>query len=136
MIPPHTVTTALASTLDVFATFLELGRAQTPAVVLDSHSLVPILRDPAKERGQREAMFLYGGCQLHAVRLGEWKAHYVTAAPMGKPQNRCCQACLAWLRVCQQCGNNLADRARAGASWYAVAAADGGARPSTSDSHP
>ena len=93
MIPPHTVTTALVSTLDVFATFLELGQAQTPAVVLDSHSLVPILRDPAQERGQREAMFLYGGCQLHAVRLGEWKAHYVTAAPMGKPQNRCCQAC-------------------------------------------
>ena len=93
MIPPHTVTTALASTLDIFATFLDLGRAQTPAVVLDSHSLVPILRDPAKERGQREAMFLYGGCQLHAVRLGEWKAHYVTAAPMGEPQNRCCQAC-------------------------------------------
>ena len=51
VIPPHTVTTALASTLDIFATFLELGHAQTPAVVLDSHSLVPILRDPAKERG-------------------------------------------------------------------------------------
>ena len=78
-------------TLPVFSPDLEGER--TPAVVLDSHSLVPILRDPAKERGQREAMFMYGGCQLHAVRLGEWKAHYVTAAPMGKPQNRCCQAC-------------------------------------------
>eukprot|EP01052_Picozoa_sp_SAG31_P045230 SAG31_NODE_8180_length_1501_cov_1.830243_3_plen_164_part_01 len=84
-------TTSLASTLDVYATFLELAGlapSEDTPVSPDSHSLVPLLLDPVaggkqQRRSGREAVFLYNGCTLSAVRLAAWKAHYVTQPPKG-----------------------------------------------------
>ena len=82
-------TTALASTLDIYATFLELAGiagADDAPVSPDSHSLVPLLLDPAgggERHSSRQAVFIYNGCTLYAVRLGPWKAHYVTQPPQG-----------------------------------------------------
>jgi hypothetical protein len=93
-------TTALASTLDIYATFLELAglsaassSSSSSATPVDSHSLVPLLLEPAAAGGRRQhshtssrrdAVFLYNGCTLFAVRLASgWKAHYITQPPKG-----------------------------------------------------
>lgn len=97
-IRPATASPALASTLDLFATIVNLAGLDMRSVVrrsitLDSVSLLPIIlpqishtvasgsdTEPAPQ--PREVMFLYNGCRLAAVRKGAWKAHYHT-----EPQN-------------------------------------------------
>lgn len=58
-------------TIDISATALEIGRAQTGAKPLDGQSLIPWLTGQAKSLPDR-ALFWRVGKQ-HAVRSGDWK---------------------------------------------------------------
>ena len=101
-ITPASASTQLASTLDLFATILDLAGlsdAMPSGRVMDSYSLRSILRVPHSTKRKairtelpvathsdsnvRREMFLYNGCTLAAVRKGDWKAHYRTSAPSG-----------------------------------------------------
>ena len=52
--------------------------------VVDGVDLSPILFEGAKR--VRDAYFFYRGEQLYAVRLGPWKAHYITRPAYGRGQ--------------------------------------------------
>ena len=100
-IAPASASPRLASTLDLFATILDIAGlvdAMPSDRVMDSYSLRSILQLPPAPRSTtsaglsvdghsgnngRSEMFLYNGCTLAAVRKGEWKAHYRTSAPSG-----------------------------------------------------
>ncbi len=68
---------ALASTMDLFATFSSLANVPLPNDrSLDSYDLSPLLFESGESA--RETLFYYRGYQLMAVRRGPWKAHFIT----------------------------------------------------------
>ena len=81
-IKPHQVSTQIGCTTDLLATFCNLADAPLPADrVLDSEDLSPVLL--GKGKGERNSMFYYRGTRLMAVRLGPWKAHFITQDAYG-----------------------------------------------------
>jgi arylsulfatase A-like enzyme len=75
----------LASTLDVFPTFLTLAKSRIPNDrVIDGVDMSPILFGAG--RGQREAFFYYRDTELFAIRKGPYKAHYLTQTGYGVPK--------------------------------------------------
>ncbi|MGC1275529.1 MAG: sulfatase [Planctomycetaceae bacterium] len=77
------VTAELASTLDLLPTACALAGAELPADrLLDGHDLSPLLRDGSPS--PRKSMFYYRGPELFAVRLGAWKAHFLTQPGYGR----------------------------------------------------
>lgn len=77
-IAPGQVSAALTSTMDYFATALELAGREIPTDrIIDGRSLLPILQgNPDQEI--RDTYFFYRGTTLQAVRKGPWKAHFIT----------------------------------------------------------
>jgi arylsulfatase A-like enzyme len=77
-----TVNMELASTMDIFATCLEVGGAKVPTDrQMDTYNLLPALL--GKGKVGRDTMFYYRGEVLFAVRKGPWKAHLKTRAGVG-----------------------------------------------------
>ena len=76
-IAPGTVSHALSTTMDLYATALSLAGVPLPDDrELDGIDVRPVLFG---ERDQvRETVFYYRGLQLYAVRKGPWKAHFIT----------------------------------------------------------
>ena len=73
-IAPGRVSTALASTMDIFPTAVELAGGQMPGDrAIDGVSLTPVLRGQREQ--VRDVMFYYQGTRLLAVRKGQWKAY-------------------------------------------------------------
>ncbi len=87
-IAPHSVSAALASTMDIFATVHSLLKLDLPGDrVLDSYDLTPILLGQSRSnRGprNRQLLFFYRGYRLMAVRRGPWKLHFITQAGYGE----------------------------------------------------
>lgn len=76
------VTTELGCSMDVFATSCAAAGVEPPRDrILDGYDLSPLLFEGAP--GPRKEMFYYRGEELYAVRLGPWKAHYVTQTGYG-----------------------------------------------------
>jgi arylsulfatase A len=81
-IAPRSVTSELATTMDLFPTTLALAGATLPADrPLDGFDLAPILFGTGK--GARETVYFYRGSSLFAVRHGAFKAHYITQSAYG-----------------------------------------------------
>ena len=79
------VTQNMASTLDLFPTFMRLaGGALPPNRIMDGHDLTPLLTGSGL--GQRQTYFYYRGTELFAVRHGPFKAHFQTRAGYGQAQ--------------------------------------------------
>jgi arylsulfatase A-like enzyme len=77
-IAPGQVSASLTSTMDYFATALELAGQEIPNDrVIDGRSLLPILQSNP-DREIRDTYFFYRGTILQAVRKGSWKAHFIT----------------------------------------------------------
>lgn len=75
-IQPQT-SAALATTMDLFPTILNLAKAPLPEnTVLDGTDLYPLLTGQKKE--VRTEVFYYTRDKLYAVRRGPWKAHFIT----------------------------------------------------------
>ena len=78
---------AVASTMDLFPTFLDLAGVKCPADrVLDGMSLVGLLE--GRPGTEPRAYFYYRDDKLMAVRKGPWKAHLITAAAYGPASGR------------------------------------------------
>ncbi len=81
-IPAGTVNMELGSTMDIYTTCLKLAGAKVPGDrVVDGVDLSPVLLGEGPS--PREAMFYYRGYQLMAVRMGPWKAHFITQGSYG-----------------------------------------------------
>ena len=82
IVTPGTVR-EMGATLDLLPTFSALAGVALPTDrILDGVDLGPVLREGAES--PRENMFFYRGTDLHAVRSGPWKAHYVTWGAYGQ----------------------------------------------------
>jgi arylsulfatase A-like enzyme len=81
-IAPRTTTSALATTMDLFATSLALAGAALPTDrPLDCVDLRPVLFGNGP--GPRETVWFYRGSSLYAVRHGDYKAHLITQPAYG-----------------------------------------------------
>jgi arylsulfatase A-like enzyme len=77
-----TVTTELATTMDLFTTCLSLAGAAIPEDrVIDGVNLTPVLFGTGGSR--RDTVLYYRGTRLMAVRKGPWKAHFATQNGFG-----------------------------------------------------
>ncbi len=71
------IVTELGTTMDLFVTFSNLAGVEVPADrVMDGMDLSPVLLEG--ESGPRETVFFYRGTDLFAVRMGDFKAHFIT----------------------------------------------------------
>jgi arylsulfatase A len=82
-IQPGSVSSELASTIDLFPTFLNLaGGSLLKGLEIDGHDMAPVLFDNRKSLRQHFAY--YRGTQLFAMRMGSFKAHFMTKSAYGR----------------------------------------------------
>ena len=73
----------IGSTMDLFATFSALAGVALPEDrVLDSYDLSPVLMK--RSEGERDKLFYYRERELYALRLGAFKAHFITKGGYGE----------------------------------------------------
>ena len=79
-VPEGVTSRAVASTLDLFPTFLALAGVDLPRDrTFDGADIGPLLSGPAAgSEGPLRPFFYYEGMRLMAVRKGPWKAHLIT----------------------------------------------------------
>jgi len=81
-IAPDVVTDEIGSTSDLLATFLSLSGGTVPDDrPMDSLDLSPVLLGAGD--GPRSEMPFYRGSELHAYRVGNYKAHFITRGEYG-----------------------------------------------------
>ncbi len=81
-IAPATVTGAIGSTSDLFATVMTLAGGRVPADrPMDSLDLGPVLFGSGE--GPRREVAFYRGSELYAYRVGDYKAHFITEGAYG-----------------------------------------------------
>lgn len=81
------VTQQLGSTMDIFPTCVTLAGGTVPNDrVIDGVDLSPVLLDEGD--ANRSSVFYYRGTHLMAVRLGAFKAHFITQSAYGKDSNK------------------------------------------------
>jgi arylsulfatase A-like enzyme len=81
------IVTDIGSTLDLFATIANLAGAEVPTDrEMDSYDLAPTLFNG--EASPRKEMFYYRNQNLFAVRLGSYKAHFITMSEYVKDKKR------------------------------------------------
>jgi arylsulfatase A len=74
-LPPRTVQTEMASTMDLLPTFCSLANASPPKNTIDGHDIQSLLRNEKGARTPWKWMYYYWPSQLQAVRSGDWKLH-------------------------------------------------------------
>jgi arylsulfatase A-like enzyme len=73
----------LGATMDLLPTFCALAGAKPPADrVLDGYDLSPLLLGRT-DKSPRDRVFYWREEQLYAVRVGPWKAHFITSGCYG-----------------------------------------------------
>jgi arylsulfatase A-like enzyme len=81
-IPAASVCQELASTLDVLPTFCAMAGVEVPKDrTIDGYDVTAALKGG---KSPRQEMFFYRSYDLMAVRLGQWKAHFLTQAGYGQ----------------------------------------------------
>ena len=81
-IAPNRITSALATTMDLFATSLALAGGTLPSDrPIDGVDLQPVLFNTGP--GPRDTVYFYRGSSLFAVRHGAFKAHFITQSAYG-----------------------------------------------------
>lgn len=74
----------LGTTMDLFTTFSTLAKVTLPTDrILDGLDLSPVLFE--QKESPRKTVFYYNGRELFAVRLGAYKAHFLTQGGYGPP---------------------------------------------------
>src|SRR5690606_8201876 len=67
----------LATTMDLLPTIAKLAKADLPSDrVYDGTDIMPLLTGQQKE--VRDLVYYYFRTDLHAIRMGPWKAHFIT----------------------------------------------------------
>lgn len=73
----------LGSTMDLFTTFSSLAGAEIPGDrIIDGYDLSETLLKG--NPSPRKKLFYYRGTDLYAVRLGDYKAHFITQGEYGQ----------------------------------------------------
>lgn len=73
----------IGSTMDLFATFSKMAGAELPNDrILDSHDLGPVLFE--QKESARKSVIYYRGTEIYAVRIGDFKAHFITQGVYGQ----------------------------------------------------
>jgi len=86
-IPPG-VQMELGATMDLLPTFCSLAGAAIPSDrVLDGYDLVAVLLGKT-DKSPRDGVFFWREEQLYAVRVGPWKAHFITQGCYGLGEER------------------------------------------------
>jgi len=76
------VITEMGTTMDLFTTFSKLAGVAVPSDrEMDGYDLTPVLFH--KEKGVRNEVFYYRQRELYAVRVGSFKAHFITQEGYG-----------------------------------------------------
>jgi len=76
------IVTDLGSTMDLFTTFSNIAGIDIPDDrIVDGVDLAPVLFN--NESSARKDMFYYRGDKLYAVRVGDFKAHFITQDAYG-----------------------------------------------------
>jgi arylsulfatase A-like enzyme len=77
-VPAASIQPAVTSTMDLFATALAMAGLDAPDDrIVDGRNLLPLLTEESSDE-VRDAYFFYRGTKLYAVRMGSWKAHFIT----------------------------------------------------------
>ncbi len=83
-VPAATTCQELASTLDLLPTFCAIAGIDAPKDrPLDGYDITPVLTGGKSPRNE---MYFYRSYDLMAVRLGKWKAHFLTQPGYGQPK--------------------------------------------------
>ena len=81
-VPGGRVSLELATTMDLFPTFVSLAGGTPPTErILDGFDLSPVLLGDGPN--PRQTVYYYRGTSLMAVRHGAWKAHFMTQGAYG-----------------------------------------------------
>ncbi len=73
----------LGTTMDLLPTFCSVAGVSLPEDrVLDGHDLSPLLFGQA-EKSARKAVYYWRSGKLYAIRVGPWKAHFITEGCYG-----------------------------------------------------
>lgn len=84
-VPAATISTQMAGTMDLFATFSALAGAELPTDrEMDTYDLTAVLKGEGPS--QRETYIYYRGVEVFAVRQGPWKMHVATQDGYGQRQ--------------------------------------------------
>ncbi|MBI1372155.1 MAG: sulfatase-like hydrolase/transferase [Phycisphaera sp.] len=75
-VPAGTRTSELAMTIDILPTVAHLIGAKLPDHKIDGLNIWPLIKGEPDAKSPHEAMFMYWGTQLQAVRMGKWKLHF------------------------------------------------------------
>ncbi len=75
-IPAGTVCREPVMTIDLLPTIAEIIGASLPQHKIDGQSILPLVRGDAGAKSPHQALFLYYGQELQAVRMGKWKLHF------------------------------------------------------------
>jgi arylsulfatase A-like enzyme len=77
----------LGSTMDLFTTFSAMAGVTLPEDrIIDGVDLTGILLDG--KTSPRKSILYYRGTELYAVRLGDYKAHFITQGAYGQFEER------------------------------------------------
>lgn len=76
-IKPDQTSTAIATTMDLYPTILNLANVSLPKDrILDGKDLYPVLS--SKQKHVQDVVYYYYRDKLYAIRKGPWKAHFLT----------------------------------------------------------
>ena len=78
----------MGATMDLLPTFCSLSGAEIPADrTLDGYDLSPLLLGKV-EKGPRDRVYYWREEKLYAIRVGPWKAHFITQGCYGIGEKR------------------------------------------------
>ncbi|PWD98536.1 sulfatase family protein [Marinilabilia rubra] len=75
-IPEGVVNENVATTLDLLPTIASLADVSLPEKLLDGENILPLLK--GNKVSSHDPFMFYRGNLVFAVRMGKWKAHYIT----------------------------------------------------------
>lgn len=82
-IKPDQINRSIAKSLDVFPTLINLAKGQAPNDrAYDGNDIMPLLTGEAKQVDS--IVYYYNRSTLYAVRVGAWKAHFITKPSYSK----------------------------------------------------
>ena len=75
-IPPSTVCSEPAMTIDILPTIAQITGAKLPNHKIDGKDIWPLMKGEKNAKSPHEAYYFYWGTNLHAVRKDKWSLHF------------------------------------------------------------
>jgi len=75
-IPAGTVSSEIASAIDIMPTLAEITGGRLPSHIIDGVSLLPVMMGDETAKPRMQFLYYYENNQLQAIRYGDWKLIY------------------------------------------------------------